>query len=119
MFGIEFAWLIPIYGFVAFALIALFGRYLPGQGTFLSIGAILAGFLTFWPVLIDLLNTGLPHHLGEHHFFVEWFKAGSISVTWGIIVDPLSVALLGLVTFVALGIQIYSLGYMRGDPRIG
>ena len=35
------------------------------------------------------------------------------------IVDPLTVAMLGLVTFVALMVQVYSLGYMRGDPRFG
>ncbi|MCI0879198.1 MAG: NADH-quinone oxidoreductase subunit L, partial [Chloroflexi bacterium] len=43
----------------------------------------------------------------------------SVELTWGIIIDPLSVAMLGLVTFVALMVQVYSLGYMRGDPRIG
>ena len=33
------------------------------------------------------------------------------------IIDPLSVIMLGMVTFVALGIQIYSWSYMAGDPR--
>ena len=119
MLGMEWAWLIPIYGFAAFGVIALFGRYLPGQGAFLSIAAILAGFVTFWPVLADLFAVGLPDEIGQHHFVREWFTAGDISVAWGIIIDPLSVAMLGLVTFVALAIQIYSLQYMRGDPRIG
>ena len=119
MLGMEWAWLIPVYGFAAFGVIAVFGRYLPGRGVFLSILAILAGFVTFWPVLSDLFSRGLPEEIGEHHFVWEWFTAGDISVAWGIIVDPLSVAMLGLVTFVALIIQVYSLGYMRGDPRIG
>ena len=35
------------------------------------------------------------------------------------IIDPLAVLMLGIVTFVALGIQVYSLEYMRGDPRYG
>ena len=53
-----------------------------------------------------------------------WFNAGmpgaegSVTLTWGFFVDPLTIAMLGLVTFVALMVQIYSLGYMRGDPRI-
>ncbi|MBM3926617.1 MAG: NADH-quinone oxidoreductase subunit L, partial [SAR202 cluster bacterium] len=33
--------------------------------------------------------------------------------------DPLSVVMLGLVTFVALMVQIYSLSYMKGEPRFG
>ena len=119
MLGVEWAWLIPVYGFAAFGVIALFGRYLPGRGVFLSLLAILAGFVTFWPVLLDLFSRGLPEEIGGHHFTWEWFTAGDISVAWGIIVDPLSVTMLGLVTFVALVIQVYSLGYMRGDPRIG
>jgi NADH-quinone oxidoreductase subunit L len=118
MLGIEWAWLIPFYGFVAFGIIALFGRYLPGRGIFLSILAILAGFVTFWPVLLDLLDRGLPDGVGEYHFYRDWFTAGDITVRLGIIVDPLTVIMLGLVTFVALGVQVYSLGYMRGDPHI-
>ena len=35
------------------------------------------------------------------------------------LIDPLTVVLLGLITFVALGVQLYSLEYMKGDPRFG
>ena len=115
MIGMEWAWLIPVYGFAAFAVVALAGRYLPGKGVWVSILAILAGFVTFWPVLADLLDQGV----GEYHFAKEWFSAGDITVGWGIIVDPLTIVMVGLVTFVALAVQVYSLGYMRGDPRIG
>ena len=118
MLGMEWAWLIPAYGFAAFGVIALVGRYLPTKGIFLSILAILAGFITFWPVLLDLLSSGLPEATGEYHFVREWFTAADITVGWGIIVDPLTVVMLGLVTFVALIIQVYSVGYMRGDSRI-
>ena len=119
MLGMEWAWLIPVYGFGAFLVIGAVGRYLPTKGAFLSILAILAGFVTFWPVLADLLDRGLPSGTGEYHFVREWFAVGDLEVGWGIIVDPLSVVMLGLVTFVALGIQVYSLRYMRGDPRFG
>ena len=115
----EWAWLIPVYSFGAFVVVALFGKYLPMKGAFVSILAILAGFITFWPVLFDLLGSGLPHDFGAYHFIREWFSTGDLNVSWGIIVDPLSVSMLGLVTLVALGVQVYSLGYMRGDPRFG
>ena len=55
----------------------------------------------------------------------SWFNAGlvgavgSVSLNWGILVDPLTIAMLGLVTFVALMVQVYSLAYMHGDPRFG
>lgn len=121
--GIEEAWLIPTYGFIAFGVIALFGRYLPSQGKHLSIIAIVAGFVTFWPVLFDFVHLGV----GEHHVPRVWFSAGEFSVGSGMIIDPLTIVMLALVTFVASLVQIYSLGYMRhghkghiaDDPRIG
>ena len=42
-----------------------------------------------------------------------------MTIGWGVLVDKLSVVMLGLVTFIALLVQIYSLGYMKGDPRFG
>ncbi len=118
MIGMEQAWLIPVYSFAAFVLIAMVGRYLPGKGVYISIIAILAGFVTFWFVLADLFDRSLPDTFGEWHFMLEWFTTGDLTVAWGIVVDPLSVTMLGLVTFVALAVQVYSLAYMKGDSRI-
>ena len=117
------AWLIPAFGFGAFALLALFRHRLPGQGKYLSVLAIVAGFILVWPVLFDMLGKGV----GEYHYPREWFTAGPFEMGWGIIVDPLTVVMLALVTFVSVIVQVYSLGYMRrhvghataDDPRIG
>tara|TARA_Y100000590_G_scaffold414597_1_gene511630 strand:+ start:1612 stop:3495 length:1884 start_codon:yes stop_codon:yes gene_type:complete len=110
----EWAWLIPIYGFLAFVFIALLRENLPDRGRFISILAILAGFITFCFVLNDLIQTGVS----QYHFKIDWFTAGKLDVAWGILVDPLTVVMLGLVTFVALLVQVYSLGYMKGDKRL-
>ena len=115
----EQAWLIPLFGFGAFAFLALFRKYLPGQGKHLAVLAIIAAFVAVWPVLFDMLDKGV----GEHHFPRDWFSAGPLEVGWGIIVDPLTVAMLALITFVSVIVQVYSLGYMRhngtDDSRIG
>ena len=111
--GTEWAWLAPVVCLGAFAVITLFNRYLPGRGSFLSIGAIGFGFVLFWFVLRDLLING-P---GE--FSRTWFDAGGTSLKLGMAVDQLSVLMMGIVTFVALAVQVYSLGYMRGEPRQG
>ncbi len=117
------AWIIPLFGVGAFVVLALFRGYLPRQGKHLAVVAALAGFVVAWNPLIDMLNQGA----GEYHFPREWFTAGPISAGWGIIVDPLTVAMLLLVTFVSVVVQVYSLGYMKrhergrdvDDPRIG
>jgi len=41
----------------------------------------------------------------------------SVSIDMGIIIDPISVMMLVVVTFISLMVHIYSLGYMKGDER--
>jgi NADH-quinone oxidoreductase subunit L len=130
----EWAWLIPVFSFAAAPLIVVLGRVLPGKGSVLAILAIAGGFAMFWWVFASFLGAGpstencsiSPHtETLTCHYEMAWFNAGlagaadSVAINWGIIVDPLTVAMLGLVTFVALMVQIYSLGYMKGDSRFG
>ena len=111
--GANWAWVIPALSASAFFLVFPFRRVLPQQGAFISIAAILLGFVLFWFILGDLLN-------GENkEFSVNWLKAGNAQLTWGMLLDPLSVMMIGLVTFIALGIQVYSWGYMAHEPRFG
>lgn len=111
--GVEWAWVIPALSASAFFIVVIFGRFLPKQGSFLSIVAIFLGFVLFWYVLRDLLQSG------PASFSLNWLTVGALHITWGVSVDRLAVTMLGLVTFVALLIQVYSLEYMRGDPRLG
>ena len=129
------AWLIPVLSFIAAPVIVIAGPKLPGKGSFLAILAIAAGFLIFWLVLIGFLGAAPdspPQCTASPEtgtlvcdYQLEWFQAGlarldeSVTLTWGTLIDPLTLAMLGLVTFVALMVQIYSLGYMKGDPRLG
>ena len=132
----EWAWLIPVFSFAAVPLIILFGKYLPGKGSPLAILAITGGFILFWVALFSFLGASADTegcHTAEDtgaltcSYQRTWFEAGfpgtendvdeRVRLTWGIIVDPLALAMLGLATFVALMVQIYSLGYMRGDSR--
>ena len=113
MIGVEWAWVIPALSASAFFLIVVFGRFLPGGGAFISVVAIFLGFLLFWPVLFDMLDSGAAS------FGITWLAVGDTKLTWGVTVDRISTTMLGLVTFVALLVQVYSIGYMKGDPRLG
>ena len=111
--GTEWAWLAPVVCLGAFFVLSLFNRYLPGRGSFLSVAAIGFGFVLFWFVLRDLL-------VNESGVFSRtWFDVGDTDLKLGMIVDPLSVLMMGIVIFVSLAVQVYSLGYMRGDARFG
>ena len=123
----EWAWLIPVFSFASFGVIVLFGRFLPGKGAYLAILAIAAGFGVFWWVLSSFLDhDSLGCGLGQVQLdgslvdcSREWFSVGGIQLDWGMIIDPITIVMLGLVTFVALMVQVYSLGYMKGEARFG
>ena len=132
------AFLIPVFSFAACPLIILFQRWLPLRGAPLAILAIGGGFVVWALTTVSFLGasaddpacavSGITGAL-TCHYSTSWFEAGlpgvaanvdqAIHLDWGIIIDPLTVVLLGLVTFVALGVQLYSLEYMKGDPRFG
>ena len=115
--GTNWAWVIPALSAGAFFIVFPFRRRLPIQGAPISIVAILLGFVLFWFVLADLLASGAAE------FSIRWLSVGDTTLTWGTTVDQISVTMLGLVTFVALLVQVYSLGYMKHgseyDPGLG
>jgi NADH-quinone oxidoreductase subunit L len=66
-------------------------------------------------------NQGEQAHEGAHHLaFPEpqrHGQAGKYVIPMGIYIDPLTAIMLMVVSIVASLVQIYSLGYMHGDPR--
>ena len=131
------AFLIPVFSFAACPLIMLFQRWLPLRGAPLALLAIAGGFAVWILTTLDFLAagdsspacavSGVTHAL-TCHFDIPWFEAGipggsgvdqAIQLGWGMLIDPLTIVLLGLITFVAIGVQLYSLEYMKGDPRFG
>ena len=139
----EWAWLIPLFSLAAVPLIILFGKYLPGKGSFLAILAIGAGFGLFCWVFLSWLaadpatedcHTSQETGVLTCQYQRTWFQAGTpapegigdvdykvdrgVRLVLGVVIDPLTLSMLGLITFVALMVQVYSLGYMRGEPRL-
>ncbi len=118
--GMEQAWLIPAIPAAAAAILILFGKYLPRKGDWLSVLAIAASFVLFIFVLHDL-TTALarggdftPVHSGR-----QWLHIGSFNLRLGFEVDQLAAVMLAVVSFISLMVQVYSLGYMKGDKRYG
>jgi NADH-quinone oxidoreductase subunit L len=123
--GMEQAWLLPAIPAGAFVVLLLFGKYLPRRGDWLAIGAIVASFVIFFPVLIDLLDKlDRPDFPELARSGTDWVKfpvpgAPDFQLRLGFFVDQLAIVMLAVVTFVGSMIFIYSTGYMKGDPRYG
>ena len=109
------AYLIPVLNAAAFVVVALGGSWLPMRGAFISIAAMAAGFALWLVALADMLGGSQS----TVSYGVEWLTAGTTTIGWGVHIDRLAIVMLGLVTFVALLVQVYSLEYMRGDSRFG
>lgn len=95
----------------AFAVIFLGTRGRPGLSAGISIAAVgvsavCAGFLL-------AVHHDLP---GPLEFSATWVAGGGIDVRIGVLIDPLSLLMLAVVAAVCLLVQVYSLGYMAGDP---
>jgi NADH-quinone oxidoreductase subunit L len=99
---------------LSFLLLFLLGRRLPRQGDWLSVAAmalsaVAAGFLFYhvWD------QTPLQAQL--KWFSVPLLNGGALAFNTGIYLDNLTVAMLVLVTFVSLLVQVFSISYMHGE----
>ena len=110
-------WLIFLLPILSFAVIALFVRPFlnkPRISGYISISAIFSSFiLSIW-VLISLLSAP-AHELVIPNF--SWLIIeGGVSIHFGLLINSLTVVMLIVVTLVSLMVQLYSQGYMHGDP---
>ena len=114
--------LIPLLPLAGFVLLGIFGRkYFKN-----SSGIIGTGLL--------LVSAVLSVYTAYNYFFVDgkvgetyqtitaikftWLSfSENVSIDMGIILDPISVMMLVVVTFVSLMVHIFSLGYMKGEER--
>ncbi|NLO22512.1 MAG: NADH-quinone oxidoreductase subunit L [Syntrophomonadaceae bacterium] len=107
------AWLIAFLPFLAAALIFLFVHRWPGISAGLSIFAIMAAFILSLPVALAVFG---EEGGAVFEFSTRWLSMPGLNVDMGLLLDPLTAVMLIVVTFIASMVQIYSLGYMKGDP---
>jgi len=104
------ALIVPLCPLAAFALTWLLARGRPAAGAALSLAAIAVSF-----VLSAVLLWGQVQAPSGIQADIPWMPAGRIVISMGILLNPLSALMLVIVTGVSLLVQIYSLGYMKGD----
>jgi NADH-quinone oxidoreductase subunit L len=113
----QIPWLILLLPFLSLLIIAFilrpFFNNRPRLGGYVTIGAIGASFLLSLWVLLEVLAT--PGHQLQIPD-IQWVVVGNLSIHVGLLIDSLSSIMLVVVSFVSLMVQIYSQGYMKGDP---
>ena len=110
------AWLILFLPLASFLVISLLIRPFAGpQAQIAAVITILAVGLAFLLSLWALGGTISGHGIVEYADH-RWLEVGDFTFSVGILMDPLTAIMLVVVTGVSLMVQIYSVGYMRGDP---
>jgi NADH-quinone oxidoreductase subunit L len=107
------AWLIALLPFLAAALIFIFVHRWPGISAGLSIFAIMTSFVLSIPVALAVFA---QEGGTVFEFSTRWLSMPGLNVDMGLLLDPLTAVMLIVVTSIASLVQIYSLGYMKGDP---
>ena len=110
---IENAWLIPALPLASFLIIVALTLGWPRLSGYVSIAGVFGAFLLSVAILLELAG---GHGEASHVWSVPWFVIGETVFEVGIIIDPLTAIMLIVVTTVSLLVQVYSQGYMHGDP---
>lgn len=114
--------LIPLLPLAGFLLLGLFGRkYLKNSsgiiGTMLLLASTILALYTAYEYFFVYGKVA-----GAYQQFVPfkltWLQfSPEVSIDMGFIIDPISVMMLVVVTFISLMVHIYSLGYLKGEER--
>ena len=109
-------WLMPLLPLLGFLLNLFVIRQERAAGLLAS-AMVVASFVVALVAVVGL--AGLPE--AERRIMSvgwAWISAGTFQVPFGLMFDPLTAVMTLLVTGVGALIHIYSIGYMRGDPRV-
>jgi NADH-quinone oxidoreductase subunit L len=122
--GMEQVWLLPAIPFGVFVVVAPLHRLIPRQGDIIAILGMAAAFVLALFVIGDFQGFWdggefLPGTEAAYEF--DWITiAGDFFVIeFSTYVDSITVVMITVVSFVALMVMIYSVGYMKGEPRYG
>lgn len=123
--GWNFGWsllLIPLLPFAGFLLLGLFGRkYIKNSAGIIATALLLVStVLSIYIAYVYFFEYGKV--MGMYQKFVPiqftWLEfSQGVSIDFGVLIDPISVMMLAIVTFISLMVHIYSLAYMKGDER--
>ena len=109
---VRFSWIIPVLPLASFFLILFFGKRMRRGGAEIGIAAVFIG------LILSLVVAG--HFIGDGKRFasgITWFDLGTFKLQLSENIDGLTAMMFVVVTLVSLCVQVYSLGYMKGDER--
>src|SRR5574337_928020 len=103
---------VPLAPLAGSILAGLFGKFIGRVGA--HVVTILGVALAFAVSILVYQDVQAGHVFNGDVY--AWLVTGGIKVSVGFLIDPLTVTMLLVVTFVSLMVHIYTVGYMADDP---
>jgi hypothetical protein len=110
------AWLLIAIPLAGAALLLVLGRFSDSWGHWLATACCLASFV----IGVLLFSSMLGADEGQRAvtvYLYDWISTGSWNLSFGMLIDQLSILFVLLITGVGSLIHIYSIGYMVHDER--
>lgn len=115
-FALNHAWLVPLLPALAFTLIVFVTRPWQKLSSFVSIVAMASSFILAASIAYGVFTN--PDFIEKPLVYsIRWLGMEGLTVNVGVMIDPTSSMMLFMVSMVSTLIQIYSTGYMKGDPQ--
>jgi NADH-quinone oxidoreductase subunit L len=114
--------LIPLLPFLAFVVLGFWGRkyFNRFSGILATVALLTSTILSVYCAYDYFLVTGKTNGAYQTITAMQYnwleFSPG-LSIDMGILLDPISVMMLVVVSFVSLMVHVFSLGYMKGEER--
>ncbi len=114
---------VPLLPLITFLILGLFGRkyfkiYSGSVGVVsLLIATILSLYTAYQYFFIDgKTNAVFQNIIALKYTWLQF--SPNVSIDMGILLDPISVMMIVIVSFISLMVHIFSLGYMKGEERL-
>ncbi len=105
------AWAAAVFPLAAFGIIMIFLRRLPKAAAGVSLSAIAVSLVCAVCLLARHWHLEMPLEST-----VQWMASSDFEIPVGVLIDGLSLLMLVIVSGIAFLVQLYSIGYMAGDP---
>jgi len=112
--------LIPLLPLAGFLLLGLFGRttFKNFSGIIGTLLLLVSTILAFYTAYDYFVHSDAGLYPKDVVVSFTWLRfSDKLSIDMGLLLDPISVMMIVVVTFVSLMVHIYSLGYMKGEER--
>lgn len=115
--------LVPLLPLATFLVLGLFGRkyFKTFSGILGTLSLLVAAVISIYAAYEYFFVVG-KNAAGVYEQIISvkytWLEfSPGLSIDMGIILDPISIMMIVIVTFVSLMVHIYSMGYMKGEER--